>query len=220
VGYEDGTNSIEEGRLVSMRCSECGGLERRAFGEFESFRGELTSYAIGWTAGREDRAGHMTIGMGVGNPGGGTFHIAVRTDDDGEWVMGLVDRPFEDVPQGGPDLTREEALAHDTLPYIWLVADVVMEQDRRALWMEHWLKRTEAHAPAPVIRQQAPVTRVIRGGEGEEIAWRLLGEGDDDAELHAVDLSFALDESMLDVLALAPGERAEREAPGMPWIRS
>jgi len=37
---------ITEGRLTERDCPDCGGLERRAFGECESERGELASYAL------------------------------------------------------------------------------------------------------------------------------------------------------------------------------
>ena len=56
----------------------------------------------------------------------------------------FVDEPFENVPEGGPDLTAEQARAHDTLPLIWWVADTVMEGDRRARWMRHWLLGTSS----------------------------------------------------------------------------
>jgi hypothetical protein len=102
---------IDEGRLIEGRCPHCKNLERRAFGESESDRGELASYALGWTAGHEDLVGYMTVGIGVGNPGGGTFHMEVRVPDDGTDVaMRLVDTPFERVPEGGADLARDEAI--------------------------------------------------------------------------------------------------------------
>ncbi len=122
---------IEEGRLAGRDCTDCDGTQRLAFGEAVSARDELASYALGWTSRHEDRVGHLTIGIGAGNEGGGTFHAEVLVVD-GSYAMRLVDRPFEAVPQGGPDLSREQALAHEDLPFVWFVADEVMAQDRRA----------------------------------------------------------------------------------------
>jgi hypothetical protein len=56
-----------------------------------------------------------------GNPGGGTFH-AVVFEHEGDCSYSLIDEPFEDVPEGGPDLTADEARAHDTLPFVCLGA--------------------------------------------------------------------------------------------------
>ncbi|MEV6601758.1 hypothetical protein AB0M36_33620 [Actinoplanes sp. NPDC051346] len=50
--------------------------------------------------------------------------------------------PFEQVPEGGPDLTADQARANEALPFGWWVADHVMERDRRARWMRHWLMGT------------------------------------------------------------------------------
>jgi hypothetical protein len=208
---------IDEGRLIESRCPDCGNLERRAFGESESRRGELASYAIGWTSGHGLPIAHMTIGIGAGNEGGGTFHIEIRPQDDA-WAMGLVDEPFEDVPEGGPDLSRAEALAHGDIEYVWLVADHVMAQDRRALWMQHWLLSTSALATEAVIAGAAPVRRAIH--ETEE--WVLLDALDaSDGDLHAFQLFRAIDwdPSLLDVIDLAEGESAQRTHVGDRWIR-
>lgn len=206
---------IEEGRLLESVCSNCGRTERRAFGESESKRGELASYAIGWTSGHDDVVGHMTIGIGAGNPGGGSFHIEVWYRDD-SIQMALVDRPFERVPEGGPDLTRDEALAHEDLQYVWFVADHVLAGDRRAAWLEHWLKGTTALAAQAVIAGTAPVLRVARDDEG----WELLDRRDAatvDLEpfhlFHAVDR----DSSLLEVLSLEPGEALERHHLTSSW---
>ena len=125
---------VDEGRLVEVPTPGATGMDRRAFGEFESARGELASYAFGWSTDPEATEGRLTIGIGVGNPGGATFHAGVRADADG-YAFALLDEPFEDVPEGGPDLTADEARAHDTLPFIWHVADCVLANDRRANWM-------------------------------------------------------------------------------------
>jgi hypothetical protein len=209
---------IEEGRLLERPCPDCGGVERRAFGEAESDRGELASYALGWTSGHEQRVGRITIGIGAGNPLGGSFHARVEVAD-GHTGLQLVDEPFEDVPQGGPHLTRDQALAHEDLRFVWHVADQVMVQDRRAWWMEHWLLGTRAFATRPVVEGTEPVRHVVREADGE---WQLLcgtTTEQDGIQLfhlfHAVDR----DQSLLDVLDLDPRRRADRKAPGKRWKR-
>jgi hypothetical protein len=200
---------IEEGRLIERECPECGGIERRAFGEAESPRGELSSYAIGWTSGHEEKVGHMTVGIGVGNPGGGSFHMEVRADGEGDPGMRLVDGPFEDVPEGGPDLTREAALAHDTLPFVWWVADEVLIQDRRANWMVHWILQTGALATRPVVDGTAPIRHVVRQDDGE---WQLLCGTVEPEDPQVYHLFHALDRdpSLLEVIDLPAGRRADR----------
>jgi hypothetical protein len=209
---------IQEGRLVEAPRPHCGHIEHRAFGESESPRGELASYAIGWTSGHEDVKGWMTVGIGAGNPGGGSFHIELRVSD-GEPGMNLVDQPFEDVPEGGPDLTREVALAHPDLRYVWYVADEVMLQDRRAWWMEHYLRGTRAFATRPVVEGGEDVRHVIRDDDGE---WQLLCGTVPADEPQVFHLHHALDrdQTLLDVLDLEPGERADRESRDRPWLRA
>ena len=206
---------IEEGRLIESPCPHCGHLERRAFGESVSDRDELASYAIGWTSGHEEAAGRMTVGLGAGNPGGGTFHIDIRLVD-GEPGMALVDEPFEDVPQGGPDLTREEALAHEDLDYVWYVADNVMIKDRRAWWMDHYLRGTLALATEPVVSGAEDVLHVVRDEDG---AWQLLcGTVDaDDPKVFHLHHAIDRDPTLLDVLGLESGQRADRGARDRPW---
>lgn len=203
---------------MEQTCAHCGNVERRAFGESESDRGELASYAIGWTSGHEEPVGHMTIGIGVGNPGGGSFHIEIRIVD-GEPGMRLVDGPFESVPQGGPDLTRAQALEHEDLPYVWFVADNVMAQDRRAAWMEHWLRGTRAFVTARVAEDLGAVRRVVRDQEGD---WQLFDalEGDP-GESRVTHLSHLIDadQSLLDVLDLGVGEEATRMSRDAAWVR-
>jgi len=103
---------VIEGRLIETPVG--GGVERRAFGEFVSPRGELASYAFGWTTESESHVARLTVGIGAGNPGGGSFH-AVMFDNEDSYACSLVDEPFERVPEGGPDLTATEAWPHDTL---------------------------------------------------------------------------------------------------------
>jgi hypothetical protein len=208
---------VEEGRLVEAVCPHCGNTERRAFGETESPRGELSSYALGWTSGHEELVGHMTVGLGVGNPGGGSFHIEARFVDDAVG-FGFVDHPFEDVPEGGPDLTRDEALAHECADYVWYVVDEVWQQDKRALWMAHWLRGTVAQASPAVVDANAPVLSVAHVGEDE---WQCFETPDPgEGTLHDVHLFHLLDHdpTLLDALApLKPGRVAERKTPSHPW---
>jgi hypothetical protein len=208
---------IEPGRLIERECPGCGRTERRAFGESESSRGELASYAFGWTAGHGDPVARMTIGIGAGNPGGGTFHVDLRIDAT-RWVMGLVDEPFEDVPEGGPDLTADEARAHGDLKYVWLVAEEVLAQDRRAWWMEHWLRATRSFVTQPVLDGSEPVRSVVHDDDED---WQLLcGTVDaDDPKLFHLHHALDRDPSLLEVLDLEPGERADRDEPGDPWER-
>jgi hypothetical protein len=209
---------IEEGLLVARACPHCSNVERRAFGESESERGELASYAIGWTSRHEDVVGHMTIGIGAGNPAGGSFHLEIRMDGE-DWGMMLVDEPFERVPEGGPDLTREEALVHEDLPYVWFVADHVMAQDRRAWWMEHWLRGTRVFVTKRVLEDPASVRRVFHDEEGD---WQLFDEPETDpGEPSLLHLFHVLDAdpSLLEVLDLPEGAAAERASPGEPWVR-
>ena len=157
----------------------------------------------------------MTVGLGAGNPGGGTFHIDIRLVD-GEPGMALVDEPFEDVPQGGPDLTREEALAHEDLDYVWYVADNVMIKDRRAWWMDHYLRGTLALATEPVVSGAEDVLHVVRDEDG---AWQLLcGTVDaDDPKVFHLHHAIDRDPTLLDVLGLESGQRADRGARDRPW---
>jgi hypothetical protein len=199
---------IEEGRLVERECPDCGGTERRAFGEAVSPRGELSSYAIGWTTEHEEKVGHMTVGIGAGNEGGGSFHMVVLLDAAGDPGMQLVDRPFEDVPEGGPDLLREEALAHDTLDFVWWVADEVLVQDRRANWMVHWLRETPAMATPPVLAGEQ-VRQVVHDADG---GWQLLcGTVEpDDLRTYHLFLAFDRDPSLVEVADLPAGHSADR----------
>lgn len=208
---------ITEGRLVDRVCPHCGGIERRAFGESVSSAGELASYAFGWTVGHDERYGAITIGIGAGNEGGGSFHATIR-DHEGAYGMGLGDEPFEDVPEGGPDLTREQALEHPDLKYVWWVADEVMLQDRRASWMLHWLFATPARVTQEVYDGRERAETVARDADG---GWELSDRsaepgGTRDSQLHQ---ALDRDQSLLDVLDLEPGQRAERRKLLGGWKR-
>ncbi|MET0684795.1 MAG: hypothetical protein ABW060_05735 [Solirubrobacteraceae bacterium] len=214
-----GRDRVTEGRLVEVPTPDATGMDRRAFGEFASHRGELASYAVGWVSGGDERVGRLTIGMGAGNPGGGTFHMAVGVGEDGRYGLRLVDEPFEDVPEGGPDMTREDALAHEDLPWIWAASDRIMRLDRRALWMLHWVLETLTYISAPVFAQDEPVLHVVH--EAEPDRWAMIGASDTegDGRIHHLHHAVDEDQTLLDVLDLPPGEEALRGEVGGEWVR-
>ena len=213
------TVRVIEGRFVELPAPDASGMRRTAFGEFVGVHGELASYALGWTTGADPHAGRLTIGIGAGNPGGASFHAAVF-EHEGDVAFGLVDEPFEDVPEGGPHLTAERARAHDDLPFIWWVADRVMERDSRAWWMRHWLLGTRAIATRQVIECTEPVLLVINDDDDDEL-WQLIGSSDAAQDGAIGHLHHAVDEdpTLAAVLDLEPGEHAVRAGVGAPWSR-
>ncbi|WP_306361425.1 hypothetical protein [Nocardia sp. CC227C] len=190
-------------------------MDRRAFGEFIGPQGELASYAFGWTTGSDPHVGRFTIGIGAGNAGGGTFH-AVVFDRDGSYAFSLVDDPFEQVPQGGPDFTADQARAHQDLPFIWWVVDRVMERDTRTWWMRHWLFGTQCIQTIEVFEKQEPILSVSHHDDG---IWQLIGPTDARDQGRIGHLHHAIDEdpALIDVLDLEKGFRSTRPAPGSPW---
>jgi len=164
--------TVEEGRLVEVPTPGATGIDRRAFGEFVGIRGELASYAFGWVSDVVPHIARFTVGIGAGNPGGGTFHAVVFVRD-GAHALSLVDEPFENVPEGGPHLTADEARAHDTLPFIWWVADHVMERDRRAWWMLHWLLGTRMIQTPQVWEREEPALLIVN--DADDDLWQLIG---------------------------------------------
>ncbi|ATY16484.1 hypothetical protein CU254_20120 [Amycolatopsis sp. AA4] len=192
-------------------------MDRRAFGEFAGPRGELASYAFGWTTGAEPHVARLSVGIGAGNPGGGTFHAVVFVNEDGH-AFSLIDEPFERVPEGGPDLSAEQARAHPDLPFVWAVADLALQRDRRAWWMLHWLRETACVQTAEVFERKEPILHVRHdGGDG---VWHLSGTSGADRRTAKIGhLHHAVDEepSLLDVLDLAPGSGASRTAVGSSW---
>lgn len=210
---------VVEGSLVEVPTAGGTGVDRRAFGEFISHRGDLASYTFGWATDSEPHVARLSIGIGVGNPGGATFHAVVFPHEDGH-AFSLVDEVFEDVPEGGPDLTAEQARAHDTLPFIWWVADTVMERDRRARWMRHWLLGTFSIQTLEVFERREPVLLVVN--EADDGLWQLIGSTDADSSTgkighlyHAIDN----DPTMLDIVDLSPGHSASRADVGESWTR-
>ena len=207
---------VLEGSLVEVPTTDLTGIDRRAFGEFVGPRGELASYAFGWTTGSDPHIARLSIGIGAGNPGGGTFHAVIFKHEDGH-AYSLADEPFERVPQGGPDLNADQARAHEDLPFVWWVADHVMQHDRRAWWMRHWLLGTICIQTLEVFERHEPILLVSHDDDG---VWQLVGASDADATTgkighlhHAVDE----DQSLIDVLDLPPGRSVIRAGAGKPW---
>ena len=210
--------TVAEGRLVEVPTADATGIDRRAFGEFESHRGELASYAFGWVTGADPHVARFTVGIGAGNPGGATFHAIVSATEEGH-AFTLVDEPFEDVPEGGPHIGAEEARAHDTLPFVWWVADNVIAHDRRAWWMLHWLVGTRAIQTAEVFARAEPVLLVVN--DADDDLWQLIGTSDAGPDGKLGHLWHALDEdpTLIDVADLEPGQSAVRRRVGGPWTR-
>jgi hypothetical protein len=210
---------VQEGRLVEAPTAAVTGMERRAFGEFVSPRGELASYAFGWTTGAEPHVGALTIGIGAGNEGSGTFHAVVFRHEDGH-AFSLTDEPFERVPEGGPDLTAEQARAHEDLPFVWWVADEVMKRDRRAWWMRHWLLGTTSIQTVEVFERREPTLLVAH--DDDDGLWQLIGSTDAGSSTGKIGhLHHAIDEdpTLIDILDLPPGHGATRSHIGGPWTR-
>jgi hypothetical protein len=208
---------VVEGKLVEVPANDGTGVDRRAFGEFVGPHGELASYAFGWTTGADRHVAHLSVGIGAGVPGGGTFHALTFDNDDG-YAYSLTDEPFERVPQGGPDLTADQARAHEDLPFIWWVTDQFMQHDRRAWWMRHWLLGTACIQTREIFERSEPVQFVSH--DADDGTWQLIGASDADAATgkighlhHAVDD----DRTLLDVLGLPPGGTATRPGIGAPW---
>lgn len=209
---------VVEGALVEVPSAAATGVDRRAFGEFIGPQGELASYAFGWTTGSEPHVAALSVGIGAGNPGGGTFH-AVIFEHEGGHGFSLTDVPFEKVPQGGPHLTAEQARAHEDLPFVWWVVDQIMERDRRARWMRHWLVGTAAIQTLEVFERREPILLVSNDGDSDEL-WQLIGTSDADAATGKIShLHHAVedDRTLIDVLDLPPGRQAWRTRVGGPW---
>jgi len=205
------------GRFVEVPASEATGMDRRAFGEFVGPRGELASYAFGWTTGADPHVARLSIGIGVGNPGGGTFHAVVFEHEEGH-AFSLTDESFENVPQGGPDLTADQARAHADLPFVWWVADHIMERDRRARWMRHWLLGTRCIQTIEVFERREPVLLV--GHDADDGLWQLIGTANaDDGKVGHLHHAIDEDLTLVDVLDLPAGHTASRTHVGGPWTR-
>lgn len=143
----------------------------------------------------------------------------VFADEDG-YAFSLVDEPFERVPQGGPDLTADQARAHVDLPFVWWVVDRVMERDRRAWWMQHWLLGTTSIQTLEVFERREPILLV--GHDADDGLWQLIGPTSADPATGRIGhLCHAVDEdpTLVDVLDLPPGHSACRDYVGGPWTR-
>lgn len=133
-------------------------------------------------------------------------------------AFSLIDEPFEQVPQGGPDLTADQARAHEDLPFVWWVADHVMERDRRARWMRHWLLSTRCIQTVEVFELREPV--LLIGNDADDGLWQLIGTTDAaDGTVGHLHHSVDEDPTLVDVLDLAPGQSASRTHVGGPWTR-
>ena len=202
-------SQVIEGRLIESPTTGARGVDRRAFGEFVGPNGELASYAIGWTTGTARDLGRLSIGIGAGNPGGATFH-AIVFDNGDDYALTLTDEIFEQVPEGGPNISAEDARSHQDLPFIWWVADQVFARDHRAWWMRHWLMHTKCFVTPQVFDLREPVLLIVN--DDDDDYWQLVGVTDpsDDGKIlhliHAIDH----DPTLLDVLDLRPGECASR----------
>ena len=206
---------VIEGRLTEAQVGA--GVERRAFGEFVGPGGELASYAFGWTTESEHHVARFTVGIGAGNPGGASFH-AIVFDNEDSYACSLVDEQFERVPEGGRDLTASEARAHRDLPFIWRVVDSVMERDRRARWMKHWLLGTTSIQTDEVFDRKEPILYVSH--DADDGLWQLIGASNADpasGKLSHLHHAVEHDLTLLDVLDLQPGECAYRTGPDAPW---
>jgi hypothetical protein len=95
--------------------------------------------------------------------------------EDGH-AFSLTDEPFAHVPQGGPDLAADQARSHVDLPFVWWVADHVMERDRRAWWMRHWLLGTHCTQTIEIFERREPVLLV--GHDADDGLWQLIGNTD------------------------------------------
>ncbi|MER7559690.1 hypothetical protein ABTZ46_22290 [Nocardioides sp. NPDC126508] len=206
---------VEEGRFVERETED--GTDRRMFGEFIGPRGELASYAFGWASDAD--SGRISIGIGAGNEGGGTFHAAVF-EHDGGLGYALVDEPFEDVPQGGPHLTAAAARTHEDMAFVWAVVDSVMELDSRTAWLRHWVLRTTVITTAPVLSGDEPALFISR--DADDGMWQLIGASNPTMDNGRVGHLFHLvdtDPTLVAVLDLERGESAMRERAGGPWAR-
>ncbi len=206
------------GQMIERPSVHGDGIERIAYGEFISHRGELASYALGWSTAKGDGAGRLTVGLGAGNEGGGSFH-AVVFDHEGSYALGLVDEPFARVPEGGPNLTREQAKVHECIDFVWWVADEALARDPRGGWLLHWLLETRALVTPEVESGAEPVTFVQHGDDG---IWQFIGDTAADGATGLVTHSWHLidaDPTLMDVLDLESGHSAWRQAQGLQWDR-
>lgn len=208
---------IHPGRLVEQPSPSGVGVERTTFGEFIGPRGELASYALGWATDNAELIGQLTIGIGVGNPGGGTFHAVIAANGD-SYGMALADEAFAQVPQGGPDLSRDQALAHVDLPFVWAVADEVMARDPQAWRFRHWVLQTSGAGTAGVLAKAEPVLHLQHDADGTWQALGATGTSAADGSLHLWHL-VEEDPTLMPVLDLAPGEAAWRRDTSSPWQR-
>ena len=103
---------------------------------------------------------------------------------------------------------------------MWWVADLVMERDRRAWWMRHWLLGTRSIQTAEVFDRDEPVLLVAH--DADDGLWQLVGTTDgrgSNAKIGHLHHAIDEDQTLIDVLDLAPGQSATRSRIGGPWTR-
>lgn len=196
------------------------GVQLLAVGEFVGHHSELASYALGWTPETAFREARITVGIGRGNEGGGTFHVVLFVDEGGPGYQ-LVDEPLTEVPQGGPHLSADEARAHEDLPYIWHVVNSVLSLDRRGRQLWHRARGTITIVTGAVADGSEPVLLLCNDEDEEPPMWQAIGHTPaDPASGRIIHLDHLFtDPTLADVLDLAPGEWAERTSPDAPWVR-
>lgn len=102
---------------------------------------------------------------------------------------------------------------------MWWVIDWIFQRDRRAHWLRHWLLGTACIQTRQFFKRDEPVLLIAHGCDDE--MWQLSGASDAGLGVMIGHLSHAIDEddSLLDVLDLAPGELATRASVGAEWTR-
>nr|WP_201748932.1 hypothetical protein [Micromonospora acroterricola] len=115
-------------------------------------------------------------------------------------------------------MTAEQSRAHEDLPFVWWVADQVMQHDRRAWWMRHWLLGTVCIQTPEVFERHEPVLFISH--DADDGVWQLIGASDASGSNGKVGhLHHAADEdpSLIDVLDLRRGRSAVRAGVGETW---
>jgi hypothetical protein len=103
---------------------------------------------------------------------------------------------------------------------VWWVVDRVMERDRRAWWMRHWLMGTTCIQTIEVFERREPILLVAN--DADDGLWQFIGTTDaDDGTGKVGHLHHAVDEdpTLIDVLNLPPGHSASRTRGSGPWTR-
>jgi hypothetical protein len=96
---------------------------------------------------------------------------------------------------------------------------MVMERDRRAPGMRHWLLGTQCIQAIEVFERRKLV--LLIGHDEDDRLWQLIGTSDAGDTGKIGHLHHAVDEdpTLVDVLDLPPGYSADRTRVGGPWTR-